>query len=391
VYTCDVLIIGAGAAGMMCAIEAGKRARKVIVLDHSEKVGRKILISGGGRCNFTNINTTADSFVSGNRHFCKSALSRYTPDDFLALVKKHGIRYHEKKLGQLFCDDSAQNIVDLLLRECAEAGVTIQLATSVEKIERTNSYKVKTNKGEFSCQSLVIATGGLSIPKIGATGFGYRMAAQFGLKMVDPSPALDGFNLNNHDLQHFQTLSGLSVDVVMSCGPAAFRENLLFTHNGLSGPASLQTSLYWHPAMTVKINLLPDMDPLAWLIQKRNQGSTSHVKNLLAEILPRRFAEQFCAYFSYAGGISSLSDKELQGIAQNLAGCQICPESTVGYRKAEVTRGGVDTNELSSKTMECKKVEGLYFIGEVVDVTGQLGGYNFQWAWASGFAAGQNV
>jgi predicted Rossmann fold flavoprotein len=388
---CDVLIIGAGAAGMMCGIEAGKRKRRVILLEHSEKIGRKILISGGGRCNFTNINAVPSSFVSQNPHFCKSALARYTPQDFIALVKHHRIKFHEKKLGQLFCDVTAQSIVDLLVNECRAAGNELKLGCKVEAIEKNSHFTVRTNKGTFASESIVIATGGLSVPKVGATGYGYDVARQFGLSIVKPTAALDGFNLNENDLRYFRELSGVSVDTQVSCGGAAFRENILFTHSGLSGPASLQASLYWEPSLPVVINLLPDIDTFSWLTQMRTEHPRSIIRNVLSEILPKRFAESFCEYLSFKDNMAELSDKRLQEIAETLKGWRVFPEGTVGFRKAEVTKGGVDTTELSSKTMESNKVPGLYFIGEVVDVTGQLGGYNFQWAWSSGFVAGQFV
>jgi predicted Rossmann fold flavoprotein len=388
---CDVLVIGAGAAGMMCAIEAGKRKRKVVVLDHSERIGRKILISGGGRCNFTNINTSPTSFVSQNPHFCKSALARYTPQDFIALVKHHRIKFYEKKLGQLFCSDSAQRIVDLLLYESRAAGNEIKLGCRAEAIERNGHFTVRTNLGTFASESLVIATGGLSIPKIGATGYGYDVARQFSLSIVKPVAALDGFNLKQADLKYFRDLSGVSVDAQVSCGDATFRENILFTHNGLSGPASLQASLYWEPSAPVIINLLPEVDTFSWLTKMRIERPKKSIKNLLSELLPDRFAEIFCEYLSFKDNLAEASDERLKEIAAALNGWHVFPEGTVGFRKAEVTRGGVDTRDLSSKTMEAKNVEGLYFIGEVVDVTGQLGGYNFQWAWSSGFVAGQTV
>lgn len=387
----DVIIIGAGAAGMMCAIQAGRRGRKVILLDHTLKIGRKILISGGGRCNFTNINATASAFVSQNPHFCKSALARYTPQDFITLVKSHGIKFHEKKLGQLFCDNSAQQIVDMLEKECLRAGNKFALACKTEAIEKSDLFIVKTDKGIFAGASLVIATGGLSIPQIGATGFGYDVARQFGLKIVAPAAALDGFTWNENDLRYFRDLAGVSIDTVVSCDSAAFRENILFTHNGLSGPASLQASLYWRKELPLIVNLLPDANPYDWLLKMRSEKPRTEIKNVLSEILPKRFAEQFCECISLKNNMSELSDKHLKDFTQTLQNWQIFPQDTVGFRKAEVTRGGVDTDELSSKTMESKKVPGLYFVGEVVDVTGQLGGYNFQWAWASGYAAGQCV
>lgn len=386
-----MLIIGAGAAGMMCAITAGRRKRKVVLIDHSERIGRKILISGGGRCNFTNLNTTAASFVSGNPHFCKSALSRFGPQDFISLVRSHGIKFHEKKLGQLFCDGSADNIVNMLIDECKSAGSEFQLGCKAEAIEKNDHFTVGTNKGDFICQSLVIATGGLSIPQIGATGYGYKVAQQFGLKIKEPLPALDGFNLAANELRYFGELSGLSIDSIVSCGGAQFRENILFTHNGLSGPASLQASLYWQKTLPLLVNLLPELEPLSWLKSKRLSGSNKNLRHLLSEVLPKRFVETFCHYYSFANNLAELSDKQIKDIGERLSAWEIFPESTVGFKKAEVTKGGVDTTELSSKTMESSKVKGLFFIGEVVDVTGQLGGYNFQWAWSSGFAAGESV
>lgn len=387
----DVLIIGAGAAGMMCAIQAGQRGRHVVLLDHAAKIGKKIFISGGGRCNFTNVNTKPESFVSQNAHFCKSALTRFTPSDFIALVKKHRIAFHEKKLGQLFCDGSAQNIIDMLVSECEDAGCQFKLDCKVESIKKEDSFVVTTSKGTFTSESLVIATGGLSIPQIGATGFGYEIARQFGLKIVETRPALDGFNFADDDIREMTELTGLSIDTVVSANGASFRENILFTHTGLSGPASLQASLYWNPGKYLSINLLPTIDAEEWLLETRRSGSKVELKNILAEQLPKRFAEKFCKLYQPSVPISQLSEKRLTELAEHLHDWKVKPARTVGYKKAEVTRGGVDTNELSSKTMEAKKVPGLYFVGEVVDVTGQLGGYNFQWAWASGYAAGQYV
>jgi len=389
--TCDVLIIGAGAAGMMCAIEAGKRNRKVILLDHSERIGRKILISGGGRCNFTNMNAGPDNFVSQNPHFCKSALARYTASDFIALVKKHHVKFHEKKLGQLFCDRSAEEIVHLLVKECEQSGSKFVLGNKVEAIDKGDRFTVRTSNNVYRSDALVIATGGLSIPQIGATGFGYDIARQFGLKIITPAPALDGFNFGKEDLKRFASLSGVSIDTIVSCKNSSFRENILFTHTGLSGPASLQASLYWQKSAPLEVNLLPEKNALSWLTALRAEKAKVQIKNVLAELLPKRFAEQFCEYFSLQSNLAELSESRLNQLASSLENWQIFPKDTVGYKKAEVTKGGVDTNELSSKTMEAKKVPGLYFIGEVVDVTGQLGGYNFQWAWSSGFAAGQSA
>lgn len=372
----------------MCAIYAAMRGRRVALLDHSQKIGRKILISGGGRCNFTNINAGPSNYVSQNPHFAKSALSRFTPDDFIEMVRRHRISYHEKKLGQLFCDGSAQNIVTMLVDECKKAQAQIFLDHSILSVSKKEHFSIKTNRGEFCSESLVIATGGLSIPQIGATGFGYDLAKQFGLKLVKTDPALDGFNFAKLDLSIWGELSGASLDVNATCGEASFRENILFTHNGLSGPASLQTSLYWYSGMPLTIDLMPDLDAYDFLLSVKKEGSKVDIKNVLASKLTKRFAEKFAQVNKIQGPINTLNEPQLKKLAQVLNSWVIYPESTVGYRKAEVTRGGVDTSELSSKTMEAKKVPGLYFIGEVVDVTGWLGGYNFQWAWASGHAAG---
>jgi predicted Rossmann fold flavoprotein len=388
----DVIIIGAGGAGMMCGSVAGKLGRSVLLIDHNQKIGRKILISGGGRCNFTNTGTRPESFVSNNPHFAKSALSRFTPADFIKLVEKHRIRYHEKKLGQLFCDHSAEQIVDMLIDECNQGGCIFQTDTAIKSVNKeTKIFKVDTTAGLFTCDSLVIATGGLSIPQIGATGFGYEVAKQFGLKIIQTAAALDGFSWGDSDLARFSDLAGLSLDTAVSCKKASFRENILFTHNGLSGPASLQISLYWSPGDSLSIDLMPEGNALEILQARKKAGSRQEIKNVLGELLPKRFAEYFTHYLDINGPMNTLPDKKLIQLAGSLNGWQVAPARTVGYKKAEVTRGGVDTSELSSKTMEAKKVPGLYFIGEVVDVTGMLGGYNFQWAWASGFAAGQAV
>jgi len=391
----DTLVIGAGGAGMMCALESAKRGRKVALLDHSPKVGAKILISGGGRCNFTNIGAGPDNYVSQNHHFCKSALSRYTPFDFIELVKKHQIPYHEKKLGQLFCDRSAKDIVDMLVKECEEAKVEIFLSCECKKVEKLEGFEAKTSRGDLSCESLVIATGGLSIPKVGATDFGYRIARQFGLNMVYPSPALDGFRFSPKDLKRFGDLTGVSLDCLVTCNKHSFRENVLFTHAGLSGPAALQASLYWDSEDPITLNLLPDFKPgelEKWFQKKKEKGVKSEVKTLLAELLPSRLADRLCELELEAHvNLLQISGTKIREFCTQLQHFTFIPDSTIGYSKAEVTRGGVDTDELSSKTMECKKVKGLYFIGEVVDVTGQLGGYNFQWAWSSGYVAGQFV
>jgi predicted Rossmann fold flavoprotein len=388
----DVIVIGAGGAGMMCAAQAGQRGRSVLILDHNNEVGRKILISGGGRCNFTNIDARPESFVSKNPHFCKSALARYTPADFIKLVEQYRIRYHEKKLGQLFCDDSAKQIVDLLLREMESGGVKLYLNTKINTVKKLEEkFVVDTSRGTIECNSIVVATGGLSIPQIGATGFGYELAQEFGLKIVETAPALDGFTWSHDDLDRFGPLSGVSIDTVVSAGKAAFRENILFTHTGLSGPASLQASLYWQRGEKINIDLSPDLDVGEYLLRRRKEGSKQEIKNILSEVLPRRFAEAFVDSKKLTGPITGLAEKTILAVGESLKNWQVQPHSTVGYRKAEVTRGGVDTSQLSSKTMECKVVKGLYFIGEVVDVTGQLGGYNFQWAWASAICAGEAV
>ena len=385
----DVVVIGGGAAGLLCAIEAGKRGRKVVVLEHADRIGKKIAISGGGRCNFTNLNTNADDFISGNPHFCKSALARYTPADFIALVEKHGIAYHEKKLGQLFCDGSSSSIIELLLKECSEAGVEIRLRSGVRSVNKSGAFKVETDNGNFSAESLVVATGGLSIPPLGATDFGYRLAREFGLRIVEPRPALVPFTLSRQALSEFAPLSGVSINALVSCQGEEFRENILITHRGLSGPAILQISSYWLPGRSVTINLLPDHDVLTFLRAQENREV--ELANFLSQFLPRRFANAWCALNFPSQPLKRYTPKQLADIAEKLNHWELTPAGTEGYKKAEVTAGGVSTEELSSQTMEAARVPGLYFIGEVVDVTGQLGGYNFQWAWASGFAAGQSA
>lgn len=393
----DVIIIGAGASGMMCALTAGKRGRKVLLLDHSQKLGQKILISGGGRCNFTNLTAGPANYVSNNPHFCKSALSRYPSSEFIALIQAHGIAFEERKHGQLFCKNSAQDIVSLLRKECEEAQVSFEMGCNVEKIEKIENkidypFELTTNRGTFHCNSLVIATGGLSIPKIGATGFGYDIAKQFGLKLVAPEPALDGFRFSDPALQWFAEISGASLECAITCNGITFRENLLFTHSGLSGPVALQASLHWHNGDTLSIDLLPGFDFFSWFLKKKREGCRSLVKTLLTEHLPSRFVDHYCSqHFPSPLPLPQVSEKALEAFCTGLHAWTIKPCGTIGYNKAEVTRGGVDTDELSSKTLESKKVKGLYFIGEVVDVTGWLGGYNFQWAWSSGSAAGNAV
>lgn len=385
----DVVIVGAGAAGMMCAIEAGRRGRRVLLLDHAEKLGEKIRISGGGRCNFTNIDTQPENFLSANPDFCRSALARYTPRDFIALVEKHGITWHEKKFGQLFCDGSAQQIIDMLKAECDDARVQWCMPANVSAIEKRGCFIVSTNRGEFGCASLVIASGGLSIPKIGASPFGYKVAEQFGVAVTELRPALVGLTFAPDTLAQFGDLAGISIDAIVTCDGTSFRENLLVTHRGLSGPAILQVSSYWRPGLDLSVNLLPDRQALE--ILESMQASEKLLANLLGEFLPHRFAQRWVDFNFENLPVKRFHVSRLREVADRLHDWRIRPSGTVGYKKAEVTLGGVDTRELSSKSMEARKEPGLYFIGEVVDVTGHLGGYNFQWAWASGHAAGEAV
>mgnify|MGYP000150256156 CR=1 FL=1 len=391
----DVIIIGAGAAGLMCAISAGSRGKSVAVLDHANKVGKKILMSGGGRCNFTNYYTEPTNFLSGNEHFCKSALSRFTQWDFIGLVEKYGIPYHEKKLGQLFCDNKAKDIVNMLLAECEAVNSEVRTHCSVEKIERQGrGFLLSTNQGKWTCSSLVIATGGLSIPTMGATGFGYDIARQFGLKTLDTTAGLVPFTLTPNLLEQFEGLSGTSADASVSCNGTHFRENILFTHRGLSGPSILQISSYWRPGDTVEINLFPDIDLYEHLKLQQKERPKSHINTILAETLTKKLADRLAdLWFSEMKDkpLAELSNDALQTVATQCQSWQLKPTGTEGYRTAEVTLGGVDTDEVSSKTFESKKVPGLYFIGEVLDVTGHLGGFNFQWAWASGHACGQEL
>lgn len=388
----DVIIIGAGAAGLMCAATAGARDKSVLIIDHSKKIGEKIRISGGGRANFTNIHARPEAFLSKNKHFCKSALSQYTQDDFIALVKKHKIDFHEKTLGQLFCDKSAQQIIDMLIKECTDNNVYISMETEVTSVHQQNGeYTVKTNAGKFTSLSLVIATGGLSIPKIGATKFGYEIARQFDLNVLNTAPALVPLTFQAALLERCKELSGLSVDAIVTYGKTSFCEGLLFTHRGLSGPSILQISSYWKEGNEIEINLLPDTDLYTALKEKKDGDPKKDIKTILSNYLPDRLAQSICNDQNINGKIAELSDKKLKALANAVNHWRVKPSGTEGYRTAEVTLGGVDTNELNSKTMECKKHEGLFFIGEVVDVTGHLGGYNFQWAWSSGYVAGQNV
>lgn len=389
--TYDVIIIGAGAAGLMCALRAGQRGKRVLLLDHSDKIGAKILISGGGRCNFTNLGTTKDRFISGNPHFCISALKGYTQQDFIALVEKHKIAYHEKTLGQLFCDHSAREIVDMLLNECRAVEVEIGLNQKVIDIAKDNFFTVRTQEGSMQASALVLATGGLSIPKIGATGFAYQIAEQFGLAIIKPRAALVPFLFDGDEFSFLRSLSGITLEVSATCDKHTFREGLVITHRGLSGPAILQVSSYWRQGMPMMLDLLPGLDAEAFLIDRKKTRSKAELKTILGEVLPHRLAEDLVGtYFSNAP-IGTMTDKQLRDIAVFLKNWKLTPTGTAGYDKAEVTAGGIDTAALSSKTMQATAVPGLYVIGEAVDVTGWLGGYNFQWAWSSGWAAGSAV
>ncbi|GAB0109978.1 NAD(P)/FAD-dependent oxidoreductase [Pseudoalteromonas distincta] len=390
----DVIVIGAGAAGLMCAAQAGYRGRSVTVLDMGKKPGRKILISGGGRCNFTNENATPDNYLCGNAHFVKSCLSRYTQHDFIELVDRHGLAYNHKTLGQLFCDNSAQDIVDILLTECEWAGVNIKLRNEVTGVSKTETgYKVITEQETLSSESLVIASGGLTMPKLGATPIGYKVAEQFGLNVLPTMAALVPFTLHQHDKERFEGLSGISIPCGVSseCG-TVFKENILFTHRGLSGPAILQISSFWRAGQAVIINLLPEIDLRHKLVDWRESQAQKSLKNSLATILPKRFIEILHESKAIPDcNINQLTHAQIDELVNYIHAWKIKPNGTEGYRTAEVTLGGVDTDELSSKTFEAKKAKGLYFIGEVTDVTGWLGGYNFQYAWSSGFACGQYV
>lgn len=384
----DVAIIGAGAAGLMCAITAGQRGRSVLVLDHANKVGKKILMSGGGRCNFTNMHSGPENFLSANPHFCKSALSRYTPWDFIALVEQHDIPYHEKKLGQLFCDRSSKDIVRMLLAECEAVGAEVRTHSPVTIEQLGPPHRLVTPQGGVHCESLVIATGGYSIPKMGATGFGIDLARKLGLPVQPTRAALVPFVFEGRKLAQIDGLAGISADTLSEAGGAAFRENILFTHHGLSGPAMLQASSYWRPGDSVAIDLLPDLDPTEYLIALRESRPRQTLKNALAEKLPRRLAERWCELWLTDRPLAEVSNDDIDKVARYLKPWRVWPSGTEGYRTAEVTLGGLDTSVLSSRTMACYDWSGLYFIGEVVDVTGHLGGHNFQWAWASGHAAG---
>ena len=397
----DVIVIGAGAAGMMCAAEAGQRGRRVLLLDHASKLAEKIRISGGGRCNFTNLDVSVAHYLSRNPQFCRSALARFTPGHFIERVNRHGIRWHEREHGQLFCDDSAQDIIDMLQSGCEDGHVSWAMPCSLDTLTVGSApgarFVLDTSHGRFACDSLVVATGGLAIPKIGASPLGYRIAEQFGLAIVPPKPALVPLTLPPEELAIYKELAGMAFDAVAECGAGHFRENLLFTHRGLSGPVILQVSSYWQAreyggedgGSQITVNLFPFEDVRQWLAERAH--SKTLLGNLLADRLPKRFAQAWCEQRDWNRPSKQFNGKELDAIAAALSGWIITPNGTLGYAKAEVTLGGVDTRELSSKTMEARKVPGLYFVGEVVDVTGHLGGYNFQWAWSSGHAAGQAV
>jgi len=393
----DVVIIGASASGLMCAIEAGKRGRRVLVFDHANKAGKKILMSGGGRCNFTNYDVSADNYISHNPHFCKSALSRFTQWDFISMVSDYQIPYHERAHGQLFCDDSAKDILNMLLAECRKYAIEIRLMTSIQSITKVDSgdYVVVTQSGKqadkSSATSLVIATGGLSIPKMGATPFGYQIAEQFGHKIYPSYAGLVPFTLQPADKETLSPLSGIAVDAIVHCSKNSFRENILFTHRGLSGPVILQISSYWRPGEAVSINLLPDLNLFEYLENKQKQGSQQQVRSVLTTLLPQRLIVALVADKLISKSFQDTSHDSFRLIEALLQNWQIKPNGTEGYRTAEVTLGGVDCDELSSKSMESKLVSGLYFVGEVMDITGWLGGYNFQWAWSSGWSAGQYV
>jgi predicted Rossmann fold flavoprotein len=387
----DVIVLGAGAAGLMCALTAGQRGRKVLLLDHADKVGAKILISGGGRCNFTNLHSAPDRFLSRNPDFCKSALGRYTQADFIALVERHRIPFHEKTLGQLFCDGSARAIVAMLLAECQLGGVDVRAGHTVTDISRPDGFRLETSHGDFTAATLVLATGGLSIPKMGATGFAYEAARRFGLGVIEPLPALVPLTATPAALGLASVLAGVSVQAIVSCAGESFRESMLFTHRGLSGPAVLQISSYWRQGDTVALDLTPGCEALDFLKERKRLRPRAETKTVLAEILPARLAQALCDACLPPGPIADVPDRTLAGFAARLKGWEVQPTGSEGWPKAEVTLGGIDSRDLSSRTMEARGVPGLYAIGEALDVTGWLGGYNFQWAWSSGWCAGQAV
>lgn len=387
-----MVVVGAGAAGMMCAAEAGKRGRSVLVVDHAAAPGEKIRISGGGRCNFTNLNAAPQNYISGNPSFCISALRRYTQRDFIALVESYGIAYHEKTLGQLFCDGSSRQIVDMMMTEMKRHGVELALRTSVERVERTpDGFRLSFSNGEAECRSLVVATGGKSIPKMGATGWGYDIAAQFGLSVTETRPALVPLTLEPTMLERLKPLAGVAVDAVAACGKTRFAEAMLFTHRGVSGPAILQISSYWREGAEVTLSMLPGTNVFEELRAARTKKGRQALQTALSAFLPKRLAQLIAETENATGNLADMSDKTLRRIDEAINQWRFKPAGSEGYRTAEVTLGGVDTRELDSRTMEAKTVPGLYFIGEVVDVTGWLGGYNFQWAWSSGWSAGQAV
>ena len=388
----DVVIIGAGAAGLICAATAGAKGRKVLLIDHAESVGKKIRISGGGRCNFTNLHTSPKNFISRNSHFCVSALQRFTAQDFISLVKEHEIAFHEKTLGQLFCDFSSQQIIEMLLKECAAGGVEIRLEKQVSEIKKSEIFfEMKVGEEFVQTTSLVIATGGLSIPKMGATGFGYDVARQFKLKIIQPIPALVPLTFDEKLLAKTKILSGVSVEAEVSCGKIKFREAVLFTHRGISGPAVLQISSYWHHGEKITINFSPEREIFLWLQEEKNSNSKQEIQTTLAKILPKSLVNFILEEVGHRGFLADLSNQKLKEIANFVNAWSLVPSGTEGFAKAEVTCGGIDTNEISSKSFEAKKQRGLFFIGEVLDVTGWLGGFNFQWAWASGKACGEWV
>lgn len=388
----DVIIIGAGAAGLMCAIEAGNRGRRVLVLEKTNRVGKKILMSGGGRCNFTNLYTSPDNYISHNPHFCKSALSRYTPWHFINLVESHQIPYYEKKLGQLFCKNKSSDIVEMLLKECKKANVEIKLEQDIQKISRNETiFEISTEQKKYTTSSLVMATGGLSIPTLGSSPFGFKIAEQFNLNIFPTRAGLVPLTLHDMDKDLFADLSGISLDTSISANDIDFRENLLFTHRGLSGPAILQISSYWNPGEEIRINLTPEIDLVDLINSAKQTTPDIFLKTFLYQYFPKKFIHVFLDEYLLNKTIRSIQARELDGLIEKFGSWAIKPNSTEGYRTAEVTLGGIDCNELSSQTFEVKTVKGLYFIGELLDVTGWLGGYNFQWAWASGWAAGQVV
>ncbi len=389
----DVIVIGAGAAGLMCAIEAGKRNKKVLILEHTSKIAEKIRISGGGRCNFTNIYSNTENFLSKNKHFCKSAFSKYTQNDFIDLVKKHKIRFHEKKLGQLFCDNSAKDIIEMLITECEIQKVEIKINTEIQSIIREKKiYILETEEKEkFVCTSLVIATGGLSIPKIGASDFGYKIANQFNLKVTALYPALVPLTFKDDILEFCKSLAGVSIEASVKINKTIFNEGLIFTHRGISGPSILQISSYWKPERTIEVNLLPQNSMDKTLKERRIKTPKQNISNVLSDFLPNKLAIAISNLLNTNQKIGEASNSTINNISNFINKLTVLPTGTEGYKTAEVTLGGIDTNEINSATMECKKYSGLYFIGEVVDVTGHLGGHNFQWAWSSGYVAGQNV